>query len=349
MKLKTLLATTIGLLIMWNTEVLCQQDKPTWRDQVNNRVRNVLQDRAHHKQLLDSYHAVRRGSAITVQEYEFFNRTQNYGRREELRAVAKSMTEKELGRLLGLEAFKSGLDFEFGFGKKKQEKRKTKRVDTVRYGLVLQDINPGKKRLLMASHNTNDLALAQKAPDADINWKIERLPENETKSYRITLTDTKASERSLYEQIWGQITAPNFKGKVSIDPHTRPSSISELPGQVLRFYQEDGVYQFQAKSDKNFKLSEELHIIHVKVQDSALEAHYNSDFEQQKLSLINWTQINGWSANLHYFPIEKRFSQEMRLTSGSAIYSLNADTKSINPGHIYDDRNKLELKVALSF
>ena len=319
-----------------------------WHDALSHRLSQILNDGQNQKMTLDLYNAARGSSARTVQEYEYFNRTQTFGRREELRSFIKTVSEKEVGRLLGLDAFKSGLNFSFSFSKKPAAAPAAARTaDTVRYGLVLQDIEPSDQSLLMAAHNQNDLAVAQTAPTARVKWQIKRLPKTVAKSYQYH--ESKQVELSLRQQLWQQLTAADFKGKVSIDPNTKASGVSALPGQIITLYQDKGFYSFQAKSNKNFKLSEETHIMTFKLRETTIQSHWDADFKQQKLSFLNWSQVAGWTADLHYLPVADRFQQEMSFVAGAARYGLKAETKSLNPGHLADDRNKLELNLAWHF
>ena len=356
-----LCASNVCLADKWlNTDHVTEKPKEISHSLVkqwfSNLSNSVFRDHENHKYTVSQMNSGLASNAKDTMGFELLDRTMNFGSQKSLNSMALSFTEREFRKNNFFKSLQGGVNFKVDLaGGNKPKAEPSPARDTVKYGLVLENIEPSQSQHLLASlPNDRDLQMVDSAPKADLHWSIGRLKPKRTnlRPYQVSLNSPQHGNpsKNWFHGILKPFMSTEISGNIRPHKVETEETPNNLPPQVLSLNQKNGVYSLQLITDDSLKPTTTLHVFNVNLGTATYRSEYNTDWEVQKMSFLNVTEFKNIHANFHHLVLANRYQSELVLRQGSTSWGIKSDTLAEKPmDNIKHDSNKFEISLSKSF
>ncbi len=228
--------------------------------------------------------------------------------------------------------FGSGMKFDFGlsslFGGKKAEEAKPA-SGQLRYGLLVQDIEPAKNAQKRAALNDTAEEM-QYAGHAEVKWTIGPLDEDQG---RRIFTEADPTDQGITSGL--KIPKPDFKANVAPENFDNLAKVDPKNPPVMRLdvTQVDGFYNMAYKTKLNGKRVSVEHSFTAPVAGTvALGRRFTDNWDVVETSAYNILYDKRLPMlSVHYMNIEQRYKSDLAYNFSGNVVGVTARGKALGP------------------
>ncbi|MFW7378242.1 MAG: hypothetical protein ACOH5I_05515 [Oligoflexus sp.] len=312
--------------------------RPAYLQQISHWLNQVFYHPEHQLALLDIANQAHQQADPLAHEFFAAEDVADHPTNQALHKSVRGFAENTVRRLSVFDDWNHGLRFTWDWGTDSSSAiQKSPTIATnhppVRYGLVLQDIQPSSETYLSAAINQNAYGLMNHAPKAKVTWTIG--PIRDQGSYRPYQTNIehnespKPSANNISEAIvlgtWQMnFMQPKFRGVVKSNGPMNQVLTGSIPNQIVALEQSHQIYALEfhiATSSKPGGMNHRF-MLPISEKMSYMERLNQKQQTIERCLKQNFGQNNRFASQLTFYPQENRWSGDLSYQHAGVEWSL---------------------------